>query len=299
VLIEHRAHGEIEESLAGRQIEAHLCPHAFALDDRVERIGNEFAHVLRSGKPWRVPEQLAPDVLRAGANTGQCGCIGVDDVALQIQHRLILVAGFEYRSHLRFIGPKLRSAFLDALLQRFVEVPKLDFGFLGGRHIVGHADKADMFSGWIPAWLRFRPHPSPLTVGPAIAPFEHERLQRRLPGNAFLHDALHVIRMQDGPPIERQPLLVGHAEKFEVGLVCKGPRAVDLGDPHRHRRTVGDQAEPFLALAQRFLGNGQIGDVDVSAHQPQGGAAGVAFDPGLGGDPADLSIVRPDDSILR
>ena len=105
--------------------------------------------------------------------------------------------------------------------------------------------------------------------------------------------------MQDGPPVERQPLLVGHAEKFEVGLVGEGAGAVDLGDPHRHRRAVGDQAEAFFALAQRFLGNGQIGDVDVSADQPQRGAVGIAFDPGFGGDPADLSIIGPDDSILR
>src|SRR3546814_19250476 len=33
--------------------------------------------------------------------------------------------------------------------------------FLGDRHIVGDPDEADMFSGWIPARLRFRPHPPP------------------------------------------------------------------------------------------------------------------------------------------
>ena len=83
----------------------------------------------------------------AGADARQRRRIRVNDIALEIQQALILVAGLEDGAHLRFAGLKLRGALPDALLQRFVETAKLGFGFLRDRHIVGDPDKADMFSG--------------------------------------------------------------------------------------------------------------------------------------------------------
>ena len=155
-----------------------------------------------------------------------------------------------------------------------------------------------MLPGRIPARLRFRAHPAPLAIGPAITPFQHEGLQRRLAGNALLHDAVHVVRMDDFPPVERQPFVVGNAQKFQIGLVGEGAGAVDLGHPHRHRRAVGDQAKPLFALAQGLPGQRKLGDVDVRADQPQRPAVGIAFNPGFGGDPAELSVIRPDDAVL-
>ena len=135
---------------------------------------------------------------------------------------------------------------------------------------MGDADEADMLSSRIPARLRFRPHPPPLPVGAAIASFQHERFQARLAGDALpARCARQSSGMQDRPPVERQRLFVGNTEKFQIGLVCERPGAVDLGHPHRHRRAVGDQPEPLFALAQCFLRNGEIGDVDVRADQPQ------------------------------
>ena len=104
--------------------------------------------------------------------------------------------------------------------------------------------------------------------------------------------------MDDFPPVERQPFVVGNTQKFQIGLVGEGAGAVDLGHPHRHRRAVGDQAKPLFALAQGLPGQRKLGDVDVRADQPQRPAVGIAFDPGFGGDPAELSVIRPDDAVL-
>ena len=59
MLIEHRAHREIEEALADRQTELHLAPHLSPRSTADEGIANDVAHAVGRGKPRRVPERLA------------------------------------------------------------------------------------------------------------------------------------------------------------------------------------------------------------------------------------------------
>ena len=187
-----------------------------------------------------------------GANAGQRRLVRIEDVAVLVEQPLILVAGLEDRAHLRFVGFELRGALGDAQLQRFVEPAQIDLGLLGGGDVVGDADEADMLAGRIPARLGFRAQPAPFAVGAPVAGFQHERLQRGFAGDRFLQDARQVVRMQHLAPVEHDGLLERQPEEIEIGLVGEGARAVELGDPDRHRRAVGDQAEALLAFAQAF-----------------------------------------------
>ena len=105
--------------------------------------------------------------------------------------------------------------------------------------------------------------------------------------------------MQDCPPVEDERLVVADAEEIEIGLVGERPGSVGVAHPHWHRRAVGDQLKALLALAQRFPCKRSVGDVDMSAYQPQRLAGGVALDAGLGRNPPDLTIIGSDDPILR
>ena len=105
--------------------------------------------------------------------------------------------------------------------------------------------------------------------------------------------------MQHLAPVEHDGLLERLAEEIEIGLVGEQAGAVELGHPHRHRRAVGDQAEPLLALAQGFLRQHAVGDVDMGADEPQRAALRIALDLGDDIDPPDLAVVRPDDAVLR
>ena len=54
-------------------------------------------------------------------------------------------------------------------------------------------------------------------------------------------------------PVIIDRLLVGDAQEVDIGAVDEAALAVELGHPHRHRRRIGDQPEPLLALAQPLL----------------------------------------------
>ena len=103
--------------------------------------------------------------------------------------------------------------------------------------------------------------------------------------------------MQRLAPVEHDGFLERQAEEVDIGLVGKGARAVELGDPHRHRRAVGDQAEALLAFAQLLLGQHPVGGVDMGADQPQRASLAVAFDLGDDVDPARLAVARPHDAV--
>jgi hypothetical protein len=200
---------------------------------------------------------------------------------------------------LRLVGFKLRGPFPDALLERLIEMTQFAFGFLGGGDVVSHADKADMLAGGIPARLRFRSHPPPCAVGPAISRFQHKRLERGLARDAFLHDPRPIVGMEDPAPVEDKGFLVGKAKEIQIGLIGEAARAIQLADPHRHWRAVGDQPETLFALPEQFLRQGAFGDVDMDADQPQRLALLVPFDLRLAGDPPHLSVAGPDDPVLR
>ena len=244
---------------------------------------------------------LPSDVRDAGADAGQRRRIGVDDVALQVQQPLILVAGLEDRAHLRFAGLAscaVRSC--DALLQRLVQLPKLDLGLLGDRDVVGDADEADVLSGRIPARLRFRPQPAPFAVGAAIARFQHERLQRRFARDLFLQDARQVIRMQRLAPVEHHGFLVGQARE-------------NRDRPGWQRRACGRAWSPTSAPARCWRSGGSAprsrarcscasmrSVMSICAPISRSGATvRIALDPGVDVDPADLSVTGPDDAVLR
>ena len=89
------------------------------------------------------------------------------------------------------------------------------------------------------------------------------------------------------------------SEEIDIGLVGERARAVELGDPDRHRRAVGDQPEALLAFAQLFLRQHPLGDVDMGADQPQRAAVAVAFDFRDDVDPSRLAVARPHDPVGR
>ena len=299
MLIEHRPHGKIEIPVADRQMQQHLDPHAFTAPDRRKRIGDDLANRRGGGKPGRVPERLADDVGRSRHDSGQRGLVGVDDPAVQVEKPLVLVAGFEHRAQLRLIRFELPGPLPNALLQRFVEAAQFTFGFLGRGDVVGYADETNMPAGRIPARLRFRSHPAPYAIGPAISRFQHKRLQRGFAGDAFIHDPGLVVGVKNCAPVENNRLFVGQTEEIQIGLIGEAARAIQFADPHRHRRAIGDQTKALLALSQQFLRQRAFGDVQMSADQPQRPALFVPFNLRLAGDPPDLSVVRPDDPVFR
>lgn len=142
------------------------------------------------------------------------------------------------------------------------------------------------------------PDPTPGAVGPAVTALEDERRQRRLAGDAFADDASHVVRMQDGPPVEGQTFLVADAQEFEIRLVGECPRAIQERHPHGDRCAVGDQAKPLLAFPQHLPGDRPVGDVDVRADEPQRLAGLVALDPGFRRYPANLTVAGTNDAVL-
>ena len=174
----------------------------------------------------------------------------MQDVAVRVEQPLILVAGLEDRAHLGFAGFQLRRPLGDPQFEDFVQPAQIVLGLLGRRDVVGDADEADMVAGRIPARLGFRAQPPPFAVGALVAGFQHERLERGLACDQFLHDPLLVVRMQPLAPVERDGFLERQSEKIDIGLVGEGAGAIELGDPDRHRRAVGDQAEALLAFAQ-------------------------------------------------
>ena len=236
-------------------------------------------------------------VAGVGADSGQRRLVGIQEIAVLVQQPLILMAGLQDRAHLGFVGFQLRGSLGDPHFQDFVQPAQIVLGLLGGGDVVGDADEADMLAGRVPARLGFRAQPSPFAAGVAVAGFQHERLERGLAGDRFLHDPLLVVRVKPLAPVERDGFLERQPEKIDIGLVGEGARAVELGDPHRHRRAVGDQAEALLAFAQLFLRQHPVGGVDMGADQPQRASLAVAFDLGDDVDPARLAVARPHDAV--
>ena len=217
---------------------------------------------------------------------------------MRVEQRLILMAGLEDRAHLGFVGFQLRRPLGDPQFEDFVQPAQIVLGLLGGGDVVGDADEADMLAGRVPARLGFRAQPAPFAVGALVAGLQHERFQRGLAGDRFLHDARLVVRMQPLAPVEHDGLLERQPEEIEIGLVGEGTRAVELGDPDRHRRAVGDQAEALLAFAQGRLRQHLRGDVEIGADQAQRAAVAVALDLGDDADPAGRAVIRPHDAVF-
>ena len=212
---------------------------------------------------------LPIDVGGLGADAVQRRLVDVEDVAMRIEQRLILMAGLEDRAHLGFAGFQLRGPLGDPQFEDFVEPAQIAFGLLGGGDVVGDADEADVVAVRVPARLGFRPQPAPFAVGALVAGLQHERFQCGFAGDRFLHDAGLVVRMQYLAPVEHDRLLERQSDEIDIGLVGEGARAVELGDPDRDGGAVGDQPETLLAFAQRFLRQHVIGDVDMGADQAQ------------------------------
>ncbi len=216
---------------------------------------------------------------------------------MQVEQALILVAGLQDGAHLRLVGFQLRGSLRDPQFQDFVQLPQILLGLLGHGDVVRDADEADVVAGRIPARLGFRAQPAVFARSVAVARFQHERLERSLAGDRFLHDPLLVVRVKPFAPVERDGFLERQSEKVDIGLVGKGARAVELGDPHRHRCAVCDEAKTLLAFAQLLLGQHPVGGVDMGADQPQRASLAVAFELGDDVDPARLAVARPHDAI--
>ena len=104
--------------------------------------------------------------------------------------------------------------------------------------------------------------------------------------------------MQPLAPVENDGFLERQPQEIEIGLVGEGTRTVELGDPDRHRRAVGDKAEALLAFAQGGLRQRLSGDVAIGADQAQRAAVAVALDLGDDADPAHRAVIRPYDAVF-
>ena len=104
--------------------------------------------------------------------------------------------------------------------------------------------------------------------------------------------------MQPLAPVEHDGFLERQPEEIEIGLVGEGTRAVELGDPDRDRRAVGDQAETHLAFAQGGLRQHLSGNVEIGTDQAQRAAVTVALDLGDDADPAGLAVIGPHDAVF-
>ena len=160
VLIAQRAHREVEIALADRQAQQHLGLDFLAPHHGDEGVADGFAHAFGPGKPWCVPERLAEHRAGLGADSGQRRLVGIQQIAVLVQQRLILMAGLQDRAHLGFIGFQLRGSLGDPQFQDFVQPAQIVLGLLGGGDVVGDADEADMVAGRVPARLGFRAQPA-------------------------------------------------------------------------------------------------------------------------------------------
>ena len=161
------------------------------------------------------------------------------------------------------------------------------------------ADEAGVFAVRSPARLRLRAQPAPLAVGAAVARFERERLPGAFASDLLLQNALQIIGMQRLPPIEDKTLLVTQAQEIHVGLVDERTLAVEAADPHGHRRAVGDETEPLLALLQRLFRPACLGDVDIDADHAQEFAMDPEAGLGVGAQQAILAVVSGDSGPRR
>ena len=298
VAVEHRPHREIEMPLADRKLQPHLDAYFFPAENGREGGADDVRHAISGGKPGCLPERLADDVGDVGADAGKRRPVGVEQLAFEIEQQLILVAGLEDRPHPGFVGFQLRGALDDALLQGLVQPAKLDLGLLGRGDVVGDADEPDVLAGGVPARLRLRAQPAPLAIGPPVAGLQHKRLERGLARDLLLKDPRQIIRMQRLAPVVGDGFLVGQADKIDIGLIGERARAVELGDPDRDRRAVGDQAKALLAFPQGLARQHLVGEVDMGADQPDRSTVMIALDLGNDANPSRAAVVGTDDAVF-
>ena len=251
VLVAQRTHREVEIALADRQAQQHLGLDFFAPHHGDEGVADGVAHAFGVAENHGVSQNGLPITSLASVRIpASAVLLAYRTSPCRLSSALILMAGLEDRAHLGFAGFQLRRPLGDPQFEDFVQPAQIVLGLLGGGDVVGDADEADVVAGRIPARLGFRAQPSPFAVGALVAGFQHERLERGLAGDQFLHDPRLVVRMQPLAPVEHDGFLERQPEEIDIGLVGEGARAVELGDPDRHRRAVGDQAEALLAFAQ-------------------------------------------------
>ena len=131
VLIAQRTHREVEIALADRQMQPHLGLDFFAPHDGDEGVADGVAHAFGAGKPRRFPERLADHLAGVGADSGERGLVGIQDVAVLVEQPLILMAGLEDRAHLGFAGFQLRRPLGDPQFEDFVQPAQIVLGLLG------------------------------------------------------------------------------------------------------------------------------------------------------------------------
>ena len=131
VLVAQRTHREVEIALADRQMQPHLGLDFFAPHHGDEGVADGVAHAFGAGKPRRFPERLADHLAGVRADSGERGLVGIQDVAVQVEQALILMAGLEDRPHLGFAGFQLRRPLGDPQFEDFVQPAQIVLGLLG------------------------------------------------------------------------------------------------------------------------------------------------------------------------
>ena len=112
-------------------MQPHLGLDFFAPHDGDEGVADGVAHAGGCGKPRRFPERLADHLAGVRADSGERGLVGIQDVAVQVEQALILMAGLEDRPHLGFAGFELRRPFGDPQFEDFVQPAQIVLGLLG------------------------------------------------------------------------------------------------------------------------------------------------------------------------
>ena len=131
VLVVQGTHREVEIAIADRQLQPHLGLDFFAPHDGDEGVADGVAHARGCGKPRRFPERLADHLAGVGADSGERRLVGIQDVAVQVEQALILMAGLEDRPHLGFAGFELRRPLGDPQFEDFVQPAQIVLGLLG------------------------------------------------------------------------------------------------------------------------------------------------------------------------
>ncbi len=179
----------------------------------------------------------------------------------QLAHGLQLLALHQGRLGLVAFAERL----LHPLGQQLVQALQIRLGALGVGDVEGNADEACQLAHRIEARLGEGADPAVVAGPDLVATLEREGAEAGLTGDGLRRDALDVLGVQDGAPVQVDRLFVGNLQEFHIGAVDEFSPAVRAGHPHRHRRAVGQGAKARLTLAQSVFDHAPLGDVEIIA----------------------------------
>ena len=250
IALKHAAPAQPAISAVGGAHSAGEAAQRLTAHQRLPRSARGIA-IVGMLQPFGGAAEQSPDRPAQNRDPGRARA-GPDRIAIAHHDRILRQRPHAVAFARAMIDPRLQVARMA--LRRFL-------GALGLGDILSHTDEPFGHAGGIVARLRDRSDPAKFTITAPIARFQLKALPAGLAGQRFSDDALAIVFVQDGAPIESACRVVRQAEKIHIGAVDEGAGPIGRRHPHRHRRTIGDAAKPFLALPRRFEGAPLIGDI--------------------------------------